>query len=183
MAQLGRSELAEYVQALVIAVALALVIIVFVAQAFVVQGSSMEPTLHNGERLLVDKLSYRFREPQRGEIVVFKYPADPSHRYIKRIIGLPGDTVRISNGVVYINDTPIEENYTLEPAISDFGQVAVPPGHYFVLGDNRNNSEDSRYPDVGFVPRNLMVGRAVFVFWPLGRLGLVRVPSLASQLR
>ncbi|MBE3577380.1 MAG: signal peptidase I [Limnochordales bacterium] len=179
---MSRSELAEYVQALVIAVGLALVIIVFVAQAFVVQGSSMEPTLHDGERLLVDKLTYRFREPQRGEIVVFKYPADPSHRYIKRIIGIPGDTIRIDNGIVYVNGIPIKEDYTLEPALADFEEVVVPAGRYFVLGDNRNNSEDSRYPDVGFVPRNLIVGRAVFVFWPLGRLGLVRAPSLAAQL-
>lgn len=178
-----RSELAEYVQALVIALGLALFIIVFIAQAFVVQGSSMEPTLHDGERLLVDKLTYRFREPARGEIVVFKYPADPSHRYIKRIVGLPGDKIYLSHGVLYINDIPIEENYTKEPAANDFWPVTVPEGHYFLLGDNRNNSEDSRYPDVGFVPRQYLIGRAIFVFWPLPKLGIVRVPDLAAQLR
>lgn len=177
-----KSELREYAEALAVAVVLAVFIIVFIAQSFLVHGQSMEPTLHNGERLLVDKLTYRFRPPNRGEIVVFQYPADPRRRFIKRIIGVPGDTIEIHDNVVYLNGIPLQEEYVQGPTRwMHPGPVTVPPDHYFVLGDNRLNSDDSRFQDVGFVPRRNVVGRAVFVYWPLTRIGLVEVPAVFAE--
>jgi signal peptidase I len=172
-----KSELREYLEAFVIAVILALFIITFIAQSFVVQGRSMEPTLHNGQRLLVDKLTYRFRAPAAGEIVVFRYPADPRRKFIKRIIGLPGDEVMIRDTVVYVNGKPLEESYINGPTYGDWGPRKVPADRYFVLGDNRNNSDDSRFPDVGFVERRLLMGRAVASYWPVSSIGIIRVPE------
>lgn len=167
----------EYVEAFGIAVLLASFIIVFIAQSFLVQGASMEPTLHNGERLMVDKLSYRFSEPKRGQIVVFRYPSDPRRKFIKRIMGLPGDQVEVRRHQLYINGTAVDEPYINGPTYGDYGPIVVPEGTYFVMGDNRNNSDDSRFPDVGPVPRKLLVGRALFLYWPLNRISLVRVPA------
>lgn len=176
-----KSELREYIEALLIAIILALFIITFIAQSFVVQGRSMEPTLHNGQRLLVDKLTYRFRPPARGEIVVFRYPADPRRKFIKRVIGLPGEEVMIRDAIVYINGQPLQEPYINGPTYGDWGPRKVPENGYFVLGDNRNNSDDSRFPDVGFVPRKLLMGRAVFSYWPFSEVGIVQIPqSLAD---
>lgn len=179
----GKSEIREYAEALAIAVVLALFIITFIAQSFLVQGSSMEPSLHNGERLLVDKLSYRFRQPDRGQIVVFKYPSDPRRKFIKRVVGVPGDDVEIRDTEVFLNGQKLQEVYINGPTYGDFGPVSVPAGHYFVLGDNRNNSDDSRFPDVGFVPRQNVVGRALVVYWPVTRVQLVEVPSIFAQGR
>ena len=178
----GKSIIREYVEAIVVAVPLAGFIIVFVAQSFLVQGGSMEPSLHHGDRLLVDKLTYRFRDPQRGEIIVFQYPADPSRKFIKRVIGLPGDIVHIRGGLVFVNGRPLREDYILGPTYGDFPPVRIPEGHYFVLGDNRNNSDDSRFADVGPVPRRLVVGRAVFAYWPLSRAGRIERPAIFREL-
>lgn len=172
----------ETFKTLVGAAVLALLIMTFVARAFTVDGPSMLPTLHDGERLMVDKLSYRFREPQRGEIVVFRYPANPREHFIKRVIGLPGDVVEIRGGRVYVNGTALDEPYLATPTWGQFGPVQVPPGRYFVLGDNRNNSEDSRYPQVGFVPRSYLEGRALWRFWPPSRVGLLRAPAALANL-
>lgn len=165
-----KSALREYVETIVGAVVLAFLIMTFVARAFTVDGPSMMPTLLDGERLLVDKISYRFIEPRRGDIVVFRYPADPTQHFIKRIIGLPGDTVEVRGGQVFINGSLLTENYVLQRAFGRFGPRQVPEGAYFVLGDNRNNSEDSRDPRVGFVPRSHVVGRAIWRYWPPGRM-------------
>ena len=178
-----REALLELAEAVGLAVVLAVVIIAFVAQSFLVQGQSMEPSLHNGERLLVDKLTYRFREPRRGEIVVFRVPSDPSRRFIKRVIGVPGDVIEFREGRVVLNGQVLTENYALGPTLSDRPRQTVPPGRYFVLGDNRVNSEDSRFADVGFVPRELIVGRALLVYWPLYRAGLVQVPAIFASTR
>lgn len=172
-----KSAVREYVETVVGAVLLAVFIMVFVARAFTVDGLSMHPTLHNGERLLVDKLSYRFRQPQRGEIVVFRYPADPSEHFIKRVIGVPGDTVEVHDGRLLVNGVAPSELYLSEPTFGQFNAAVVPVGHYFVMGDNRNNSEDSRDDRVGFVPANLIVGRALWRFWPLTRIGLLNRPQ------
>lgn len=172
----------ELVKTVAGAAVLALLIMTFVARAFTVDGSSMVPTLHDGERLMVDKLTYRFREPQRGEIVVFRYPLNPREHYIKRVVGVPGDVVEVRNGRVYLNGTPLEEPYLEAPTLGYFGPVRVPPGHYFVLGDNRNNSEDSRDPKVGFVPKELIEGRAVWRYWPLARMSLISRPSIFDSL-
>lgn len=175
-----RSEILEYVQAFAIAIVLAAFIITFIAQSFVVEGSSMEPSLHNRERLLVNKLVYRFEEPHRGDVVVFRYPANPKRKFIKRIIGVPGDIVEVRDGHVILNGQILDEDYTMDLTFGSFGPEVVPPGRYFVLGDNRNNSDDSRYPDVGFVPRSNIVGKAFVTWWPPGEIGLVRTPSIGA---
>lgn len=166
----------EYAQALVIAAVLAGFIITFVVQSFLVQGHSMEPTLHNAERLFVNKFIYRFTEPQRGDVVVFRYPADESRKFIKRVIGLPGDVVAIEDGTVYVNGKALDEPYIAEKPYRGFPASVVPEGTYFVLGDNRNNSEDSRYPDVGFVPRKNIVGKAFVVWWPFTNMRILQHP-------
>lgn len=179
----AKSELREYLEAFAIAIGLAIFIIIFIAQSFLVQGSSMFPTFDDGERLLVDKLTYRFREPSHGEVVVFQYPADRQRRFIKRIVGVPGDEIRIANWTVYVNGQPLEEtDYTNGPTYSNFGPVIVPEDTYFVLGDNRNLSEDSRNPKVGFVPRDHIIGRALVVYWPIADAGLVQVPESFREL-
>lgn len=184
---MSKSEIREYVEAFIIAVVLALFIITFIAQSFRVDGSSMEPTLHDGQRLIVDKLSYRFGAPKVGDVVVFRYPTDLSRMFIKRIIGIPGDEILIEDGIVYRNGRPLVENYINGPThgafTRDYGPVIVPEDSYFVLGDNRLNSDDSRYPDVGFVDRELLVGRAVFVYWPLNSIEIISVPDSLKQER
>lgn len=180
-----KSELREYIEAFVVAVILALFIITFIAQSFLVQGSSMEPSLTHGQRLLVDKISLRFVEPRRGEVVVFRYPADHRRKFIKRIIGRPGDEIIINQGQVFVNSERLEEPYINGPTFGAFGNprfgpVVVPPHSFFVLGDNRRNSDDSRYPDVGFVSFDHLIGRALFVYWPIPSAGFLRIPSTFS---
>ena len=174
------TNLREYVETVVGAVLLAVLIMVFVGRAFTVDGPSMLPTLQGGERLLVDKLTYRFRPPQRGEIVVFRYPAEPSHFFIKRVIGLPGDEIEIRGGFVYVNGVRLDEDYTNGRTFGPYARYWVPEGHYFVLGDNRNNSQDSRSATVGYVPRSLIVGRALVRYWPVDRLAVLATPNTAQ---
>jgi len=165
------------VETLVGAAILALFIMTFVARAFTVDGPSMLPTLEDGQRLLVDRLTYRFQDPQRGDVVVFRYPANPRQHFIKRIIAIPGDEVLISRGTVYVNGVALEEPYIAGPMFGSFGPVVVPPDSYFVLGDNRNNSEDSRDRRVGFVPRDHIIGRAIWRYWPLQDMSIIRAPA------
>jgi len=168
-----KSEVWEFVQAIAIAAVLSFFIITFVMQSFVVEGSSMYPTLSDRDRLFVNKFIYRFREPQRGEIIVFRYPADPSRNFIKRVIGIPGDRVAVSGGVVYVNGVPLDEPYINEPMRGTYPERVVPKNTVFVLGDNRNHSQDSREPSVGFVPYEYIVGEAFVRYWPLTRLSIV----------
>lgn len=177
-----KSPIRELLETVVSAVLIAAFIMIFIARAYTVNGDSMLPTLQHGERLLVDKISYRFVEPSRGEIIVFKNPADTSEQFVKRVIGLPGDKVAISQGVVYVNDQPIEENYTFAPARIGFSPQIVPEGTYFVLGDNRNNSEDSRFSRVGFLPCNLIVGRAIWRYWPLTQVDILFRPNVFKTM-
>ncbi len=172
-----KSPVREYVETLIGAAILAVLIMTFVARAFTVDGPSMLPTLQDGQRLLVDRLTYRFQEPQRGDVVVFRYPANPRQHFIKRIIAVPGDQVLISRGTVYVNGVALEEPYIAGPMFGSFGPVIVPPDSYFVLGDNRNNSEDSRDRRVGFVPRANIVGRAIWRYWPLTEMSILRTPA------
>ena len=173
-----KSQLRELIETVGSAVIIAALIMIFIARAYTVNGDSMLPTLHHGERLLIDKISYRFIEPSRGEIIVFKNPSNTREQFVKRVIGLPGDKVAIIQGVVYINDQPIEEDYTLAPARIGFAPQIVHESTYFVLGDNRNNSEDSRFSRVGFLPRELIVGRAVWRYWPLNQIDLMLRPAV-----
>ncbi len=143
-------------------------LITFVVQAFYIPSGSMEPTLQPGDRIFVNKFIYRFREPERQEIIVFRYPVHPQQKFVKRIIGLPGDKVKISNGQVYVNGDLLAEPYLKEHSYSDYPLTEIPAGHYFVLGDNRNNSQDSRF--WGFVPRENILGKPFVIFWPFSRM-------------
>lgn len=172
----------EYVESLLIAVALAVFIILFVAQSFRVEGESMVPSLYDGERLLVDKVTYRFRPPQRGEIIVFPFPADPSRRFIKRVVGIPGDIIEIRDRTLWVNGKAITEDYIRGPMYQSYGPIRVPEGTVFVLGDNRNVSEDSRFREVGPVAQDKIVGRALLIYWPPGEIGLVKAPEALAAL-
>ena len=135
-----------------------------------IDGSSMEPSLHNGEFVIVSKLNYRFGEPQRGDVVVFDFPRNVNQEYIKRVIGLPGERIRIEEGVVYVDGEPLQESYLVEKPSYE-GEWQVPEGALFVLGDNRNNSSDSH--TWGVVPLENVIGEALFVYWPPPSWGLV----------
>lgn len=174
LASVAKSIVREYVEAFIIAVVLAAFIITFIAQSFLVDGRSMEPTLHDGQRLMVNKFIYRFAKPKYGDIVVFKYPSNPAKKFIKRVIAVPGDTVEIRDYVVYVNDMPLKEDYILDVTRGRYAPQIVPEGSIFVLGDNRNNSDDSRYSDVGFVPYNYVVGKAFLIYWPLKSARIIR---------
>ena len=164
-------ELWEWVKSILIAVVLAFIIRLFVLEVFLVDGSSMEPTLQNRERLIVNKFQYFFQEPEHQDVLIFSFSNDRD--FIKRVIGVPGDEVAIRDGQVFLNDTPLEEDYLREPTQGDYGPVSVPHDHLFVLGDNRNNSMDSRDPSVGFVTRENVKGKAFLVFWPLPSIRLI----------
>lgn len=167
----SREILMEYAKSIIAALVLALLIITFVVQAFYIPSGSMRPTLAVGDRVIVNKFIYRFKNPERFNIIVFKYPVDPRRKFIKRLIGVGGDKIEIINGTVYVNDKALKEDYTLTPGIGNYGPTVVPKDNYFVLGDNRNNSEDSRY--WGFVPRKNIVGQAIFVFWPINHINVL----------
>lgn len=154
----------------------------FVGRAFTVEGPSMLPTLHSGERLVVERVTYLFRPPHRGEVIVFRYPLNPREYFVKRVVGLPGDRVAIKDGYLWVNGQRLEEEYVNARALRAFPEVEVPPDHYFVMGDNRNNSEDSRDPRVGFIPRELVVGRAIWRYWPVERITVLTPPESFSTL-
>mgnify|MGYP000011200957 FL=1 len=160
-------EIKDWIVSIVIAVVLARIIRNFLVEPYLVDGPSMMPTLQNQQRLVVNRLIYRLREPEKGEILIFQYPKDPSRDFIKRVIAVPGDTIEIKDGNVFVNDELQTEDYILSKCRGDYPRVKIPEGHIFVMGDNRNNSEDSRFPDVGFVPFELIKGKAMVVFWPL----------------
>ena len=170
-------EIAKFVMRVAVVVACAFLIVTFVGQRTQVNGSSMETTLSDKDNLVVDKLSYKFSSPKRFEIVVFPHVGNDNKEvyYIKRVIGLPGETVQISNGTIYINDVPLEENYGCE--VMRDGKMASSPikladDEYFVLGDNRNHSSDSR--EFGAVNKDIIVGRAIFRIYPFNKFGKLK---------
>ncbi len=165
-----KSMVRELLETVISAGIIAFIIITFIGQVTVVRGASMEPTLHNNERLIANKISYRFETPERGEIIIFRPPLEIKRNYIKRIIGIPGDKIEIANGEIYLNDKKLEEPYVKNRSYENMPPTIVPDDSFFVLGDNRPNSSDSRY--WGFVPRKNVVGRAWIVFWPLNRIRL-----------
>lgn len=167
----------EYIKLLIylaVVVVLTFLVITFVGQRTQVNGESMYPALHNKDNLIVDKISYRFRDPARYDIVVFPYHYKDKTYYIKRVIGLPGETVQIVDGYIYIDGQRLEEHFG-EERIRDAALAAEPvtlgEDEYFVLGDNRNASEDSRFPDVGKIRRDEIIGRAWIRIWPLDGRG------------
>jgi signal peptidase I len=161
----------EFLHDLSVAVLFCFFLIAFVAQAFRVQGTSMEPLLQDGERIVVNKFVYRFHPIERGDVVVFWYPKEPSVSFVKRVVGLPGDVIQIRNGEVMVNGVPAKEDYLPSSYRDndDLPPTEVKKGFYFVLGDHRRSSNDSR--SWGEVPEKYIYGRAVFRFWPLGRVG------------
>jgi signal peptidase I len=161
--------LREVLETVLPAILIALLINVFVGQATRVEGQSMEPNLHTDQRLVVEKVSYRFHGPQRFDIVVLKLPSQGDELLIKRVVGLPGETVEMRDGRVYINGEPLDD---VDTRPGRKGEVAVPPLHIYVLGDNRNHSNDSR--SFGPVPIENVVGRAWVSYWPPEEVGVVR---------
>jgi signal peptidase I len=164
--------LREVLETVLPAILIALLINVFVGQATRVEGQSMEPNLHTDQRLVVEKLSYRFHGPQRFDVVVLRVPSQGDELLIKRVVGLPGETVEIHDGEVYVNGVLLDEPFTTEQTRPGrYARVTVPPLHVFVLGDNRNHSNDSR--SFGPVPIENIVGRAWVSYWPPEDVGLV----------
>jgi len=149
-------------------------IIVFLYQPVKVEGTSMLPGLEDQERIFINKFVYRWGPVERGDIVVFHYPRDPSKSYIKRVIAVEGDRVRIDEGRVYVNGTQVAEPYVPQEYedFRSYPEIKIPPHTYFLLGDHRTSSSDSR--DFGPVPQRYIYGKAVFVYWPMERLGKLR---------
>lgn len=169
-----RTGFAVWIRDLIISLAISAFIIVFLYQPVKVEGTSMMPSLEDQERIFVNKFVYRLEPIERGDIVVFRYPRDPSKSYIKRVIGVAGDRIRIDGGQVYVNGEPLDEDY-VPPAYADsrsYPETVVPPDSYFVLGDHRSMSNDSR--DFGSVNQSYIYGKAVFGYWPMDKLGRVR---------
>lgn len=163
---------------LLIAFAIVIALRLFVFQPFLVRGSSMEPNFHNLDYLIVDEISYRFHEPNRGDVIVFKYPNEPSQKYIKRIIGLPGETIQISDGKIFISKdgktiNP-EEQYLETRQTSGSVKETLEENEYFVMGDNRSHSADSR--QWGDLPRENIIGKVFLRVFPLGDFGLIKTP-------
>jgi signal peptidase I len=164
----------ELLHDLAVAVLFCFFLVSFVGQAFRVQGTSMLPLLEDGERILVNKLVYRFRPIQRGDVVVFWFPGDPSVSFIKRVVGLPGDQVELKRGVLFVNGNEVKERYVPSQFRDDrsYDPVRVKKGFYYVLGDHRDSSNDSRA--WGEVPEKYIYGRAEARFWPPFKAGVIR---------
>lgn len=169
----------DIIETVVVALALFVVVYLFLFQPHQVKGNSMYPNFYDGEYILTDKISYRLGLPKRGDVIVFKAPKNEEVDYIKRIIGLPGDEVKVSTGLVYVNNKKLNEDYLPTDYVTSSGSFLsedalgkVPEGQYFVLGDNRNHSSDSR--EWGFVKKDEIIGKAFFRYWPVNRIGTVQ---------
>jgi signal peptidase I len=164
----------SWLRDLVVSVAISAFIIIFLYQPVRVEGTSMLPMLEDQDRLFINKIAYRVGEIHAGDVVVFQYPRDPAKSYIKRVIALPGDDLRIDHGRVYVNGKLLTEPYVPERFTDDRSQpeMVLPPHEYWVMGDHRSISSDSR--DFGPVERDLIYGKAAFVYWPMAQIGAVR---------
>lgn len=164
----------KWLREFLISLAISMFIIVFLYQPVKVEGTSMMPGLADQERIFINKYAYRIGAIERGDVVVFQYPGDPSKNYIKRIVGVPGDGIEIRHGAVYVNGSRLVEPYVPERFRDErsMSELVVPVGSYFVLGDHRNLSSDSR--DFGPVERKAIFGKAVFAYWPTGMMGKLR---------
>lgn len=168
------NEVKEWAQTIIIAVVLALLIRGFLFEIILVDGNSMVPTLYDRDRVFVNKIIYLIGEPQHGDVIIFRTPEDNRSNYVKRLIGLPGDRIKIENGIVYLNNEPLYEPHIAAPSYNDFAEVIVPEDSFFALGDNRNDSKDSRDSHVGFISMKNLVGKAVWRIWPLDNLSAIR---------
>lgn len=173
-----KSKIKEYVESIVVAFILAMVVRTYVIQAFKIPSGSMEPTLKPRDRILVNKFIYRFKEPERGDVIVFRYPLEPKRDFIKRLIAKSGDIIKIENGYIYINGEKFDSHpvirriYYYNRGTYGNGPIKVPENSYFVLGDNSLFSQDSRY--WGFVPKKYVRGKAIVIYWPIQRIGIIR---------
>lgn len=170
---LSLREVRGWIRDIFFAALTAVLIVIFVVQPVKVEGTSMEPRLEDQERIFVNKFVYHFSEINRGDIVVFWYPKDPTKSFIKRVVALPGETVDIRSGVVYIDGERLQEGY-VPPGYFDYAShppMSIPEGEFFVMGDHRNSSNDSR--NWGPVPRRSIFGKAIFRYWPVSKLGLI----------
>jgi signal peptidase I len=172
------NQIIDFIQTLVLFAAIFLVIFLFIAQPHKVSGASMETTFFNADYIITDKLTYRFNEPKRGDVIVFQYPKDHSTDFIKRVIGVPGDKVKVSQGHVFVNDKELDEPYVHgevtigDPAfLPDNQEITVPAGEFFALGDNREHSLDSR--NWGYVKKSEILGRVLVRYWPPNELGIL----------
>ncbi|MEW5954493.1 MAG: signal peptidase I [Bacillota bacterium] len=172
-ARKGKSALLELFESIAIAVILAVLIRLFIFQPFYIPSGSMEPNLQIGDRIIVSKLAYTFSEPKRGDVIVFKFPLDPSRDFVKRVAALGGETVEIRDSMLYIDGHPVREEYLPRNLqFGDFGPREIPAENYLMLGDNRNSSDDSRM--WGPLPEEHIVGKAVIIYWPLDRIGFLK---------
>ena len=175
-----RRELRSWTRDLAVALGLAIVVMIFLYQPVKVEGTSMNPLLSDQERIFINKFVYRFEPIERGDVVVFWYPLDRSKSFIKRVVGLPGETIEIRDGHLYINGEELADQYVPAGYIdsSNYGPREIPPGEYFVMGDHRDSSNDSRV--FGPVPRSFIYGKAVFAYWPVDHFGSLTTPSTVS---
>lgn len=189
--------LLDFVETLILATVFLVIFWAFLGQPHQVRGNSMTPTLHDNEYLLTEKISYMLGQPQRGDVIIFRFPQAPRFDYIKRIIGLPGEKLKIQNNKITIQNTEFPAGFVMdEPYLANGTQTIVPPSgafmsegqmislgknEYFVLGDNRQNSSDSRF--WGLVPRNEIIGKTFFRFFPLTAFGPIQSTSFASKLQ
>jgi signal peptidase I len=170
----ARAGMHSWLRDLVVSIAISAFIIIFLYQPVRVEGTSMLPMLEDQDRLFINKIAYRMGDIHQGDVVVFQYPRDHSKSYIKRVIALPGDRLRITAGEVYVNGNRLQEPYVPARFEDDRSQpeMVLPQHEYFVMGDHRSISSDSR--DFGPVDRDLIYGKAVFVYWPMEQVGVVR---------
>lgn len=167
------AEAKDWLVSIVIALVIAFCVRHVIVEPYMVEGPSMLPTLESKERLLVNKFIYFFSPPKKGEIVIFKYPKDPSRDFIKRVIATEGETIEIQDGTVFVNGQIIKEPYIREPFKSNYPKSIVPKGHIFAMGDNRNESMDSRSSNVGFVSTEFLKGKGFLIFYPFSRVRLL----------
>lgn len=168
-----KKEIMEWIIVIEIAVILAVVLNMFIIVNAIVPTASMETTIMTGDRLFGNRLAYNKKDPQRGDIVIFRFPDDETQLFIKRIIGMPGDTLEMIDGVIFINGEAIDEPYLATIPYGDYGPITVPEGAYFMMGDNRNNSADSRYWQQPFVYRDKILGKAAFCYFPFSEFGKI----------
>lgn len=171
----------DFLQSIVVILAIMVMVYLFIMSPQEISGASMEPNFHNGEYILTNKIEYKLHEPQRGDVVIFKSPRNPDIDYIKRVIALPGEQVRVSRDTIYINDKPLLESY-IPSTTNTYGgsfltenqEFVVPKDKYFVLGDNRQHSSDSR--EFGPVGKEEFIGKALLRYWPFSEFGLITLP-------
>lgn len=173
----------DFLQGIVVILAIMVMIYLFIMSPQEINGQSMDPTFHNGEYILTNKIEYKITDPQRGDIVIFKSPRNKDIDYIKRVIALPGETLRLSNSRFFINGKMLDESAYLDPSIYTYGgsylpegvEITIPQGQYFVAGDNRPHSSDSR--EFGPIAKEDFIGKALFRYWPFSRVGVITNPT------